>query len=242
MTQPPADQVLFAHLVGRSEGDIDLASAALVLGEFEYPNIDVSTYIEKLDGFAEMARAKAETSSGPHLMQRALNYVLFEELGFRGNNEDYHDPKNSFLNEVIDRRLGIPITLSVLYIETGKRLGLDLAGMSFPGHFLVRYEGENGVFVLDPFNEGSSLTPEELGERLKRVVGPNAHLTPEHLDPATNREIVSRILSNLAAVYRRAGDNLRNLAVAERIHILDPDNERVENEIAVLRKRITSLN
>jgi len=240
------DLLLFQHVVGRGD-DFDLLVASLVAVEFEYPGLDVSRYVARVDAFAEMARAAAgaggaadEAAHDGQLV--ALDRAFFGELGFRGNQDDYYDPKNSFINEVIDRRTGIPISLSVLYIELGRRLGLDLAGLSFPGHFLVRYQAGDELVFIDPFHQGARLDVEALEGRLRRVVGPGAELAEEHLEPASKHHMLTRMLTNLAAIYRRAGDVYRGIAVLERMMILDPANARVDGELKLLRRRAEGLN
>jgi regulator of sirC expression with transglutaminase-like and TPR domain len=240
------DLLLFQHVVGRGD-DFDLLVASLVAVEFEYPDLDVSRYVARVDGFAEMARSafedlrdRADASRDGQLV--ALDRIFFGRLGFHGNQDDYYDPKNSFMNEVIERRTGIPISLAVLYIELGRRLGLDLAGLSFPGHFLVRYQAGDELVFIDPFHQGARLDVEALEGRLRRVVGPGAELAEEHLEPASNHHMLTRMLTNLAAIYRRAGDVYRGIAVLERMLVLDPANARVDGELKLLRRRAEGLN
>lgn len=234
------DLLLFQHVVGRGD-DFDLLVAALVACEFEYPDLDVSRYVKAVDDFAEQARELTD-DEGDGAELRGLDRAFFGKLGFRGNQDDYYDPKNSFMNEVIDRRTGIPISLAVLYIECGRRLGLELAGLSFPGHFLVRYQAEEELIFIDPFHRGARLDVEALEARLRRVVGPNAQLAEEHLEAASKQHMLLRMLTNLAAIYRRAGDVYRGMAVLERMMIIDPDNGRVEGELKALRRRSEGLN
>lgn len=240
------DLLLFQHVVGRGD-DFDLLVASLVAVEFEYPNLDVSRYVARVDAFAEMARSAiavggTEQDAAPDGELIALDRAFFGHLGFRGNQDDYYDPKNSFMNEVIDRRTGIPISLSVLYIELGRRLGLDLAGLSFPGHFLVRYRTGDELVFIDPFHQGARLDVDALEARLRRVVGPGAELAEEHLEPASKHHMLTRMLTNLAAIYRRAGDVYRGIAVLERMLVLDPANARVDGELKLLRRRAEGLN
>ena len=240
------DLLLFQHVVGGGD-DFDLLVASLVAVEFEYPGLDVSRYLARVDAFAETARSLARSGvepgdCSPERQLVALDRTFFSELGFRGNQDDYYDPKNSFINEVIERRTGIPISLSVLYIEVGQRLGLDLAGLSFPGHFLVRYQSEGELLFIDPFHQGARLDVDALEGRLRRVVGPGAELADEHLEPASKHHMLTRMLTNLAAIYRRAGDVYRGIAVLERMLVLDPANARVEGELKLLRRRAEGLN
>jgi regulator of sirC expression with transglutaminase-like and TPR domain len=239
------DLILFQHLVVEGGEDVDLVVAALVAVDFEYPNLDVSHYVAQVDGFAELASDLArnlEEAEQPEGAIRALDMAFFDRLGFRGNQDDYYDPKNSFLNEVIERRTGIPITLALLYIEIGQRMGLEMAGLSFPGHFLVRYRDGDRLVFIDPFHQGARLDAEALEARLRRVVGPGAQLANEHLIPASKRHMLLRLLTNLAAIYRRAGDVFRGIAVLERMRVLDPDNARLDGELRQLRRRAEGMN
>ena len=240
------DLLLFQHVVGGGD-DFDLLVASLVAVEFEYPGLDVSRYLARVDAFADTARSLARSGAlpgdcSPERQLVALDRTFFSELGFRGNQDDYYDPKNSFMNEVIERRTGIPISLSVLYIEVGQRLGLDLAGLSFPGHFLVRYQSGDELLFIDPFHQGARLDIAALEGRLRRVVGPGAELAEEHLEPASKHHMLTRMLTNLAAIYRRAGDVYRGIAVLERMLVLDPANARVDGELKLLRRRAEGLN
>ena len=240
------DLLLFQHVVGGGD-DFDLLVASLVAVEFEYPGLDVSRYLARVDAFADTARSLARSGAlpgdgSPERQLVALDRTFFRELGFRGNQDDYYDPKNSFMNEVIERRTGIPISLSVLYIEVGQRLGLDLAGLSFPGHFLVRYQSGDELLFIDPFHQGARLDIDALEGRLRRVVGPGAELAEEHLEPASKHHMLTRMLTNLAAIYRRAGDVYRGIAVLERMLVLDPANARVDGELKLLRRRAEGLN
>jgi regulator of sirC expression with transglutaminase-like and TPR domain len=232
--------LLFRHVVEDSE-EVDLVVAALVAIEFEYPDLDVARYVDKVESFASLARGLVQDQA-PGASIRALDAAFFDHLGFRGNQDDYHDPRNSFLNEVIDRRTGIPITLALLYVELGRRMGLDLTGLSFPGHFLVRYQDGEQLSFIDPFHHGARLDRDALQSRLRRVVGPGAELAEQHLAPASRRDILLRMLTNLAAIYRRAGDVYRSIAVLERMNVLDPDDARVEGELRQLRRRADGMN
>jgi regulator of sirC expression with transglutaminase-like and TPR domain len=238
-----ADQVMFAHVVDRPDDEVQLDVAALMIGEWEYKGLDVAHYLAQLDSFAERVKqARLEAGETRYAGIRALNRVLFEKLGFRGNEDDYYDPRNSFLNEVIDRRVGIPITLSVLYMEVGRRVGLNIVGVSFPGHFLVRYDDTPGPLLIDPFHMGLTLDSRDLRRLLEKVSGTTAEPSPEMLRPAAKKEILSRMLTNLAAVYRRDGDVMRSIEVLERLQILQPDDHKVKRELEVLRRRASELN
>lgn len=239
--QPLADQLLFAHVVDRPDDELDLAVAALMVAECEYPGLDISHYVAAIDDMAEQVGARLRSDASTRERVERLSRTLFEDLGFRGNSTDYYDPKNSFLNEVIDRRVGIPITLAVLYLEVGRRIGIEAGGLNFPGHFLVRVEAGHGFLVVDPFHGGLTVTVDELTKRLRAVLGPNAELQSTHLEPAPKRTIVTRMLTNLAAIYRRGNDLDRALAVLERQVVLHPNNLRMKTELDQIRRRVQEL-
>src|SRR5882672_1206516 len=159
------------EIVTGPEEDIGLAEAALLIAAPEYPGLDIPAYLARLSEMAATLKRRLREDISPTETPIALNRYLFDELGFGGNTGDYYDPRNSFLNEVLDRRLGIPITLSLVHIEVGRRIGLALHGVSFPGHFLVKCITRNGAVVLDPYAHGASLSLEDLQERLKVLRG-----------------------------------------------------------------------
>ncbi len=225
----------FTELLGRDDADIDLARACLQIAEDAYPGLDVDGYAGEIDRFARRLRARIPVGAGAEDRVIALNEFLFADLGFRGNADDYYDPRNSYLNEVIDRRRGIPITLSVLYMEIGRRIELPLRGVSFPGHFLVRLPMRGGTLVLDPFSGGAPQSADELRERLRRVIPsglgvgepggvPVSDLPlDQFLEPATNRQILARLLRNLKGVYRERDKPERLLDVLNRMIIVAPE-------------------
>lgn len=218
--------VRFAAAIAQSDERIDLAHAALLVAANVYPNVDVDAYVRRLDALADALRARLP--AGMPLVERigALNRFLFEEQGFRPNVDDYYDPRNSCLNEVLDRKLGIPITLSLVYMEVGRRIGLSLQGVGFPGHFLVRCALPEGLLVLDPFDGGRSIGIDELRRRLEellhRDVAPGS--VAAHLIGASPREMLARMLRNLKAIYNERQDYLRALPFAHWITLVTPDN------------------
>ena len=212
------------EIVAGPEEDIGLAEAALVIAAHEYPGLDVNAYLARIDAMAETLRSRMRRDIGPTDTLVALNRYLFEELGFSGNTTDYYDPRNSYLNEVLDRRLGIPITLSVLCIEIGRRIGLALHGVSFPGHFLVKCVVRDGVVVLDPYARGASLSLDNLQLRLKTLRGeaPPPDMVQHMLAAAGRKDILVRLLRNLKSNYLERRDPARALAAADRIIELAP--------------------
>jgi len=212
----------FAAMVCLPDEQIDLARASLAIAQIDHPDLDVERYLRKIDDFAAQVRDRAgENADAPRLIA-TLNFVLFTLVGLRGNAPDYYDPKNSFLNEVIERKRGIPISLSVLYIEVGRKAGLDLFGVLFPGHFLVKFANAGEDVVIDPFHRGAILSHEELQQRLDQAYGGRVELEKNFLAPASNKQILTRMLANLKNIYLRREDHDRALAVMQRLLILDP--------------------
>jgi len=221
----------FAELLARDDARIDLAHACLMIAEDAYPGLDVARYLGEIERMAMRLRARMPETSAAEERVLTLNRFLFEELGYHGNTEEYYDPRNSYLNDVIDRRTGIPITLSVLYMAVGRRAGLPLEGVSFPGHFLVRLRLRAGVLVLDPFAAGASQSEAQLRQRLQRVIPPGATgglpaselPLDQFLEAATNRQILARVLRNLKAIYREADKPQHQLDVLNRMLLVAPD-------------------
>jgi len=221
----------FGELVARDDVRIDLAQACLMIAQDAYPDLDVERYLGDIERMAMRLRARVAQDVGAEERVVALNQYLFEDLGFQGNTEEYYDPRNSYLNDVIDRRTGIPLTLAVVYMALGRRLGLPLEGVSFPGHFLVRLRLRAGTLVLDPFAGGVPLPEAELRARLARVIPPGATENvpvsqlplDQFLEPATNRQILARLLRNLKGIYRDADKPERMLEVLNRMVLVAPE-------------------
>ncbi len=230
----PVDLVLFAHLLRKPDSELDVEQAALLIAEAEYPGLDVPGYVAKLDGLAQQARQRLrslglnspDSKAAPVDRMAAVLELLYRELGFRGNVADYYDPRNSFLNEVIDRRTGIPITLAVMLLAVCRRLGIEARGVSFPGHFLVRTvrRGGGSAFV-DPF-DGRVLEPGQLRMLYEQATGdPASGIDERYLEPAPRRQIVARMLNNLRAIYEVRGDRDRLQQALERLSVVSPSDE-----------------
>lgn len=190
--------------INQSDDDVDLAEAALLLACLEYPKLDIASYLQRFDVLASQVEQRFEKDADIPERILALNQFLFTEQGFAPNLENFYDPRNSFLNDVLERKTGIPITLSIVYMEVARRIGLPIVGVSFPGHFLVKIPLEKGDIVLDPFAGGRPLTESELLERLKPIYGdlaPAAISLEPFLVPARKKEILVRMLRNLKAIY-----------------------------------------
>lgn len=219
----PAER--WKEIAAGPEAEIDLVEAALLIAAQEYPGLDVPAYRARVDRLAVTLRARLRRDIGPVEAIVALNRYVFEELGFSGNASDYYDPRNSFLNEVLDRKLGIPITLAVVYVEIGRRIGLALHGVSFPGHFLVKCPAHDGMVVLDPYAGGASLSLEDLQQRLRTLRGgaaPPPDFARHLLAAAGKKDILARMLRNLKGIYLQRRDLPRALAAADRVIMLEP--------------------
>src|SRR5688500_8047944 len=230
----------FAAEVSRPEGEIDLARAALLVAAEEEPrHADVERCVAHLDEMGAEARARMDAEGGPRV--EALNRYLFGELGFAGNEADYYDPRNSMLHQVLGRRTGIPITLSVVYIEVGRRAGLRVEGLGLPGHFIVRAsEGEGEGVLVDPFNRKQT-DRDECQARLDLIYEGKLTLEDAHLRPVGARGILLRMLGNLKAVYARAQLFRRALAAVERILLLAPHDLEERRDRGMLLAQLERL-
>ncbi|HJQ64120.1 MAG TPA: tetratricopeptide repeat protein [Burkholderiales bacterium] len=215
----------WARIIAAPDDSINLAEAALAIAAEEYRDLDIRAYLERLDEMGATLKRRLWPDISTADSVRTLNHYLFDELGFSGNSADYYDPRNSFLNDVIERRLGIPITLSADYMEVGRRVGLSLHGISFPGHFLVKCSVRDGAIVLDPYAKGVSLGVEDLVRRLRtwrNGLEPDAELVKQTLATAGSREILARILRNLRSIYLTKGTLTKALHACDRIISLAP--------------------
>jgi regulator of sirC expression with transglutaminase-like and TPR domain len=219
--------------------DPDLAIAALMIARIEYPSLDAGPYLDRLDAYGDEARIRVAaapvsmTDAPPRVdpdryaRVMALNDYLFKELRFVGNEVQYEDPRNSFLNEVLDRRTGIPITLALLYIEVARRAGLQVEGVNFPGHFLVRCRARRGLaysedLIIDAFHGGALLSEDACRELLRRHGGDEETFTPELLGRATKPQILVRMLLNLKRTYVRMHSLPQARDATELLLALDP--------------------
>jgi regulator of sirC expression with transglutaminase-like and TPR domain len=225
-----------------SRDDFQLDQVALLIGAWDHPERDLETYREMLDGIAERVRPDVARAPDGSARARAISEWLFDRLGYAGNTDDYYDPRNSFLADVIERRTGIPISLSVLYLEVARRVGVLAQGVNFPGHFLVRVAIEDAWLFIDPYSRGAVLTPVDLENLLRKTTTPTAVLEPSVIAAASKRQIVARMLVNLAGIYGRNGDLPRSLDVLERLAVLEPSNPRIARDLAQLRERVDGLN
>jgi regulator of sirC expression with transglutaminase-like and TPR domain len=218
----PESRRRFSELV--AQDDPDLAVAALLIACEEYRDLDVAAYVGKLEAMAAELRRRLDGYGSPEAAVAALNALLFEESGFRGNLEDYYDPRNSFLNEVLDRRTGIPITLSAVYLEVGRRAGLALQGVGLPGHFVVKLEAPGRELLIDPFHAGSLISPADCQRRLDRIYAGRVKLERSMLASWSSRKILGRLLRNLKLIYVKRHDWQRALTVVELLLRCEPES------------------
>ena len=235
----------FLELAQAPEGQIGLAEGALVLAREVRPELDIASQLEALAALVE--RARPDFSAAPNAIAGidSLNRSLFERERFRGNQDEYDDPRNSFLDEVLARRRGLPITLSVLYVEVARRLGLDAHGIGFPGHFLAKIVdvpgAPEGEVIVDAFF-GRVLSLDDVEKRLLAATGQSLALDPDWLRPATACEIYVRMLNNLKLLYLRQGDGLGALGCCDRILVLTPEAADEYRDRGLLLERLDLVN
>jgi regulator of sirC expression with transglutaminase-like and TPR domain len=203
--------------------DRDLATPALMIARLECPSLDPAPYLERLDAMGAAARARLVASGcmdgrTSETAVDVLNAYLFDEEGFTGNRDRYDDPSNSFLNEVLERRTGIPITLALVYMEVARRAGIQIDGVNFPGHFLMRFT----PLILDPFHRGARLSEHDCRRLLQRHVGDEAAFDPALLAPATKPQMLTRMLLNLKRIYVRLHSFPQARNVTELLLAVDP--------------------
>lgn len=217
----------WSSLAALDDADVPLLGTALLIARDEYPDLDPRHYVATLSGHVDQLRPRLKKIEPWPMRMMAINQYLFDELGYAGNHDEYNDPRNSYLNQVFERRLGIPISLALVQIEVARRLDMPLDGVSFPGHFLVRLPVEDGMLIMDPFNRGRPLDADELRDRAQPHLagaGIDDQALHDILNPASHRAILVRMLRNLHAVYTGREDWPRAVRCADRILKLVPDN------------------
>ena len=210
----------FVRAVGRPEPALDLARAALLVAAESDARVDVDSQIHTLESWAAELSARLEPGWNNLQKLARLRSFVFEDLGFRGDSKDYFSPSNSLLHQVMERRLGVPLTLSIIFMELGWRIGIPFEGVGFPGHFLVRVGGPSGV-LIDPFNGGKPLDDDGLSALLRRSAGQDARLSASHVQPVGMRAIWIRMLANLRAIHEQRSDHRSALVVCDRLVELD---------------------
>jgi regulator of sirC expression with transglutaminase-like and TPR domain len=213
----------FEEVMDLPDPEVDLARAALLLAASEYPDLSIERDLFMLQRLAGDLASRLLDEDDPLYRMNTLSQHLFDDVGFQGNTTDYYNPGNSYLNRVLERKLGIPITLSLVYVEVGKRLDIPLVGVGLPGHFLVGHRDVAGLFV-DPFNRGILLSEDECRQRVVEAVRAPFQWDPAYLDPVTNRGFMTRIIRNLKAIYLQQRDHARVLSIIDFALALDPDS------------------
>ena len=220
-----AARAALAEQVARG-ADMDLLEAALWVAAEEYPALEVSREMRRVDVLGGEAARRVASRKNPFARLDAVREFLFDELRFRGNSEAYDDPRNSYLNDVLDRRLGIPLTLSLLYLEVAARAGLVVRGVALPGHFVARIDEQGRTLFVDPFHGGAVITEEDCRDLVFRTTGRAALFRREILDGATGSQMLSRLLLNLKRIHLAQGSYDQALACVERLLIVQPDDPR----------------
>jgi regulator of sirC expression with transglutaminase-like and TPR domain len=228
----------FTTLVEPAQEDasIDLAAAALAIARTEYPLLDAEYYLGRLEALANRVKGRMRSNPTAHEAIALLNRVLFDEEGLRGNRDDYYDPRNSFLNDVLDRKLGIPITLSVIYMDVARRAGFPVAGTGMPGHFLLKhYDVMAGDFLIDPFNRGRIVGSAECQQRLDEIYSGQLEFKPEFTQAVTHREILTRVLNNLRQIYFTQRNFRKGLTVLDLLLAIPPLSADLLRERGLVR-------
>jgi regulator of sirC expression with transglutaminase-like and TPR domain len=231
----------FRSALEPEEARLNLAEAAFLIAQDDYPGLDPGYYLAELDRLGTTLRARLPSDFSPVHRLLALNRYLFVELGFQANDDNYYDPDNNMLHMVLERRCGIPITLSIVYLEIGRRIGLNLAGVSFPGHFLVKLPVSDGELILDPYSQGKSLSEADLRRRLgelARDIDPARLPLHPFLEPASKREILARVLRNLKAIHLKNEALDRALCAMNRLLIVSPANAPEWRDRGLLYERM----
>lgn len=236
----PEDYDAFSAAIAGADHHVDLFGAAMLIARLGDPDADAHATASRLDVMAEEVRTYAGDRPDDHALAHAIEYQLFSVCGFRGNSEDYSDPANSYLDQVVARRTGIPLSLSLVYMEVGERVGLHCDGIGYPGHFIVRYGGAEDPTFVDPFQQGARIDREELLARL-RAHQLGAASPESFLAAVTRRQILQRMLNNLHAVFRERRDLQRWLAVVEFQNRLEPWNSVLVGERGMLHYRLGNL-
>jgi regulator of sirC expression with transglutaminase-like and TPR domain len=229
---PFADSPEFRRLLDRGEADI--ARVALEIARDAYPEVDPDAGLARIDALAERVRGRCAPVEGYRHVIGQVNWVLFVEETFRGNTEDYYDPRNSYLNEVLDRKAGIPISLSAVYARVAGRLGLDVGWLDLPYHVMLRVGLGGSTVIVDPFHDGAVLDREGCRATLARLSGRDVTLSESSFTPCPPSAVVARMLRNLKAIYLRGHDYPSALPVQRRLAAVRPGDPEEQRDLGVL--------
>jgi regulator of sirC expression with transglutaminase-like and TPR domain len=213
----------FSQIASLADDRIDLAHGALLIAKAAYPDLNESLYLKRLDRMASRVKLDMTANTKSENIITKLNYILFEQEKFRGNRENYYDPDNSFLNRVLDRKTGIPITLSLIYIEVARRLGLDVRGIGLPGHFITALYHASGKIFIDPFNRGEIRSVDECLEIVRANKGTTVTSDLHWLQPIGRKELLARMLRNLKFIYARQDNDVMLFKTIHWILTLQPE-------------------
>ena len=221
LTHPALARRRFEEIAGRDDAHLDLVEASLVIALEEHPSLDINHHLGAVEAWSDAVRGRLEGSRDIDRIVGTINRLLYDEEGFHGEDEDYYDPRSALLSEALERHAGLPITLSILYIELSRRAGVEATGVSLPGRFLVKFSGAFGVIVVDPFDGGRVLSKIELQKILDETFGGGVLLREHHLRSFSPKEILARELAQLKAAYLAQHDLARAAASIDRLLILD---------------------
>ena len=224
-----------------ADEEIDLADAALLLGALDMPNVSLKRYRDHVERLAGDVAALARAGEPLERRRRHLNAVLFDAHGYAGDAETYDAPENANLLQVIDRRVGLPVSLGILYIQAARAQGWVVDGLAFPGHFLVRMDEGDRRVIVDPFHGGQLLEADHLRGLLKQFRGADAELEPSHYAPVGNRAILLRLQNNIKSRALQASDGARGGAILERMLLIAPEAGGLWHELGMVRARLGTI-
>ncbi len=222
MTGTEVNRGEFETMVRQPDGEIDLAAAALLIAREEYPSLDVGGYLRRLNEMSEEVRDRIGAERHPLTVAAGLSRYLFSELGFSGTEEEYFDPRSSYLNDVLDRRKGIPLSLSIVYMEVARRAGFEVQGVGLPGHFIVKHPHPDDEIFVDPFNGGAVLSVQDCAAKVDAIYGGAVDFQPFMLGAVTKRQILARAIHNLKTIYLAGRQHRKALSMVELLLTLAP--------------------
>lgn len=221
LIHPAVARQRFREIAALPEPRVDLVEASLLIAAEDQPGVDVERHLREVQAWSEAVSSRLRGSHDVERVVQAINRQLFDEEGFHGENDDYYDPRSALVSEMLDRHAGLPITLSILYLELTRRVGAEATGIALPGRFLVKFTGTFGEVIVDPFDGGRVVTPLELQQLLDQLYGGGVRLREHHLRSFSRREILARELAQLKAAYLAQHDIARAAASVDRLLILD---------------------
>lgn len=234
------DSPEFARLV-RGETGVDLVRVALEIARDAYPSLDPERYLARIETLAARVKDRCASTEKLRSVLGQVNWVLFVEEGFEGNAADYYDPRNSYLNEVLDRKMGIPITLSILYWRLAERVGLEVSGLNLPGHFMLKVSSGASSAIVDPFHSGIVLDRDGCRAQIARLAGPSVVLDEAHFTPSAPTTIVARMLGNLRAIYLQRHEYAAVVPILRRLAALNPSDADVRRELGLIYLKLDRL-